>query len=54
MLNSNIQISPAASPPTYSELESIAASMLFTKAVEINSWQVLVNERASTGGEVES
>jgi len=49
-----IQISPAGSPPTYSELESIAASMLFTIAVEINSWPVLVNEKASTGGEVET
>ncbi len=49
-----IQISPAGSPPTYSELESIAASMLFTTAVEINSWPILVNEKASTGGEVET
>lgn len=49
-----IQISPAGSPPTYSELESIAESMLFTIAVEINSWPVLVNEKASTGGEVET
>ena len=49
-----IQISPAGSPPTYSELESIAISNLFTTAVEINSWPVLVNERASTGGEVET
>lgn len=49
-----IQISPAGSPPTYSELESIAASKLFTIAVEINSWPVLVNEKASTGGEVET
>ena len=49
-----IQISPGGYPPTYSELESIAATMLFARAIEINSWPVLVNEKASTGGEVET
>ncbi len=49
-----IQISPGGSSPTYSELESIAASMLFARAIEINSWPVLVNEKASTGGDVET
>ena len=49
-----IQIAPTRSPPTYSELESIAIGNLFITAVEINSWPVLVNERAYTGGEVET
>ena len=49
-----IQISPEGSPPTYSDLESIATRNFFTIAVEINSWPVLVNEKAYTGGEVET
>ncbi len=49
-----IQITPMSSPPKYNELESIAAGMFFTTAVEINSWPVLVNEKAFTGGEMET
>ncbi len=46
-----IQISPATSIPTYNELSSNIKNPEFEKAFEINSWPVLVNERASSGGD---
>ena len=46
-----IQISPAASTPTYNELSANIQNPEFEKAFEINGWPVLVNERASSGGD---
>ena len=46
-----IQISPATSIPTYEELSSNIENPEFEKAFEINGWPVLVNERASSGGD---
>ena len=46
-----IQISPAASTPTYNELSANIHNPEFEKAFEINGWPVLVNERASSGGD---
>ncbi len=46
-----IQIAPAPSIPTYNELSSNIKNPEFEKAYEINDWPVLVNERASSGGE---
>ena len=46
-----IQISPAASTATYHELSANIQNPEFEKAFEINGWPVLVNERASSGGD---
>ena len=46
-----IQISPAASTPTYNELSANIQNPEFEKAFEINGWPVLINERASSGGD---
>jgi len=46
-----IQISPATSSPTYNELSSNINNPEYEKAFEINGWPVLVNERASSGGD---
>ncbi|TKJ20919.1 MAG: hypothetical protein CEE42_14440 [Promethearchaeota archaeon Loki_b31] len=46
-----IQISRAKSIPTYNDLSSNIIHAEFEKAFEINGWPVLVNERASSGGE---
>jgi len=47
-----IQISPTASIPTFNELSSNINNPEFEKVFEINGWPVLVNERASSGGEI--
>ncbi len=46
-----IQISPTASIPTYTELSSNIVNPEFETVFEINGWPVLVNERASSGGD---
>lgn len=49
-----IQINPSSSPPTYSDLVALANTNPYRIAVEINSWSVIVNEKASTGGNIET
>lgn len=47
-----IQISPSISIPTLNELSSNIQNPEFEKVFEINGWPVLINERASSGGEI--
>ena len=45
-----IQISPSEFSPTYDELRSEAETSEYKTALEINSWPVLINEKADWGG----
>lgn len=47
-----IQISTSISIPTLNELSSNIQNPEFEKVFEINGWPVLINERASSGGEL--
>jgi hypothetical protein len=49
-----IEIAPLTSPPTYEELVSQVEDSPYETALEINGWPVLVNEKASTGGNEET
>lgn len=48
-----IQIVPSESSPTYDSLKSEADKSEYRTALEINGWPVLVDEKASSGGEAE-
>jgi len=49
-----IQITPSPSPPTYNELVSQVENSKNEIVQEINSWPVLVNEKAYVGGDIET